>query len=136
MCREPAIACREVRAHRRQRERRRRADLLLRERAEYSQECSALAAREKTGDLIPEQVRGALQVVRRDGVLDGALSIAVTLVPGACPLVEDGLEGGLTMRQHSPQGLREQWVVAVLAVGPVEGDDEQVHAGQLRQQQR
>src|SRR5436190_13391951 len=112
MCREPAIACRQVRACRRQRERCRRADLLLRERAEYSQECSALAAREKAGHLIPEQVRRALKVVRRDGVLDGALGIAMPLIPGACPLVEDRHEVGLTMRQLSPQGLREQWVVA------------------------
>ena len=79
----------------------------------------------------PEQVARALDVAALDRVGDGALAVAVLAVPGARAAVERRLHPRLAASQLSMQRLREQAVVAVLAVAPVERHEHQVGPGEL-----
>ena len=78
------------------------------------------AAHDPAGGDAPQQLGGAVDVARRDGVVDRAVGLAARGVPGAGPAVQVALDLGLAPAQLGAEHVREQAVVAVAVVGAVE----------------
>ena len=80
------------------------------------------------GQAAPDEVAGALDLVRGERVLEAALAVADTRVPGAGAPVQRGLELRLGAAQLGAQHLAEQAVMAVALGRAVERDEREAGA--------
>ena len=83
------------------------------------------------GEAVADQLGRTLDVPRRDAVLDRRAEVQAFGVPGARPAVQPRLALRLTVTQLRLEHLREEGVVAVRAVAPIEWNKERVRTREL-----
>jgi hypothetical protein len=101
-------------------------DVGLGEPAQPSLHRAGLAARDRCGDIAPDEVAGGAHLSCGQGMVHGAIGIPRGSVPRARAAVELPLELRLVAAEVRAQRFLHQAVVAVPLAGPVDGEDEAI----------